>query len=179
MRIWFGCIGPFVRNHWIHFWRERGREEEAEQRKSKRGTPRHAMHNSTTGKEREEERERERGKLAASSATGRTISFVMQRCFRFTWLWKRQEGNGPIDLRRTKFASQESISIFCSQKLFLFLPPPQAQIYLRHTQAQYRASHPVCRKVVKIMFWEISPADCLALNLPTAQAGPRNSHGKT
>ena len=179
MRIWFGCIGPFVRNHWIHFG-ERGREERKKKKQStaKARGARHATP-CTTAQQVKREKRRERGKLAASSATGRTISFVMQRCFRFTWLWKRQEGNGPIDLRRTKFASQESISIFCSQKLFLFLPPPQAQIYLRHTQAQYRASHPVCRKVVKIMFWEISPADCLALNLPTAQAGPRNSHGKT
>ena len=47
------------------FWRERkrGTEEEAEHRKSKRGTPRHAMHNSTTGKEREEERERQARRL--------------------------------------------------------------------------------------------------------------------
>ena len=43
----------------------------------------------------------------------------------------------------------------------------------------YRAGHPICHKVLKIMFWEVPPADWLILWLPTAQAGPRNSHRKT
>ena len=32
----------------------------------------------------------------------------------------------------------------------------------------------VCHKVLKMMFWEIPPADLLILPLPTVQAGPRN-----
>ena len=40
----------------------------------------------------------------------------------------------------------------------------------------YRAFFPVCRKVLKMLFWEIPPADWPTLQLPTAQAGPRNSH---
>ena len=43
----------------------------------------------------------------------------------------------------------------------------------------YRAIHPVSRKVLKMMFSEIPPADWLILQLPTAQAGPHNSCGKT
>ena len=43
----------------------------------------------------------------------------------------------------------------------------------------YRVGLPICRKVLKIMFWEVPKADWLILLLPTAQAGPRNSHGKT
>ena len=43
----------------------------------------------------------------------------------------------------------------------------------------YRVGRPICRKVLKIMFWEVPPADWLILWLPTSQAGPRNSHGKT
>ena len=40
----------------------------------------------------------------------------------------------------------------------------------------YRAFFPVSRKVFKTMIWEIPPADWLILQLPTAQAGPHNSH---
>ena len=42
----------------------------------------------------------------------------------------------------------------------------------------YIAGRPICRKVLKIMFREVPPADWLILQIPTAQAGPRNSHGK-
>ena len=38
----------------------------------------------------------------------------------------------------------------------------------------YRAFFPVCREVLKMMFWEIPPADWLLVDLPTAQAGPHN-----
>ena len=40
----------------------------------------------------------------------------------------------------------------------------------------YRAFFTVCRKVLKMLFWEIPPADWPTLQLPTAQAGPHNSH---
>ena len=42
----------------------------------------------------------------------------------------------------------------------------------------YRAFFPVSSKVFKTMIWEIPPAEWLILQLPTAQAGPRNLHGK-
>ena len=38
----------------------------------------------------------------------------------------------------------------------------------------YRAFFPVSREGVKTMIWEIPPAGWLILQLPTAQAGPRN-----
>ena len=44
---------------------------------------------------------------------------------------------------------------------------------------KYRAGRPICPKVLKILFWEVPAADWLILLLPTAQSGPRNSHGKT
>ena len=43
----------------------------------------------------------------------------------------------------------------------------------------YSAGRPICHKVLQKMFWEVPPADWLILLLPSAQAGPRNSHGKT
>ena len=43
----------------------------------------------------------------------------------------------------------------------------------------YRAFFPVSREGVKTMIWEIPPAGWLILQLPTAQAGPHNSHGRT
>ena len=38
----------------------------------------------------------------------------------------------------------------------------------------YRVFFLVCRKVSKRTFWETPSADWLILQLPTAQAGPRN-----
>ena len=43
----------------------------------------------------------------------------------------------------------------------------------------YRAIHSVSCKVLKMVIWEVAPADWLTLQLPTAQADTRNSCGKT
>ena len=43
---------------------------------------------------------------------------------------------------------------------------------------EYTVGRLVIRKVLKIRIWEVPPADWLILWLHTAQAGPRNSHGK-
>ena len=50
-------------------------------------------------------------------------------------------------------------------------------LVIRDYNMFYRAGRPICRKVLKIMFWEVPPTDLLILLLPTALAGPRNSHG--
>ena len=96
--------GQFVRNH-IIWERERERESGRKERK-KRSSATEARH-ASTGKERPAS-----SPLPALAPDRRTISFVMQRCFRFTWLWKQHEGNGPVDLRRTNFASKVSNVLF-------------------------------------------------------------------
>ena len=41
---------------------------------------------------------------------------------------------------------------------------------------KYRAFFPVCRKVLKMTFWNVPSAGGLMLQLSTAWAGPRKLH---
>ena len=56
---------------------------------------------------------------------------------------------------------------------------PNCLIEKVQRKGRYRAIQPFCREVLKMMFWEIQLSDWLVLQLPTAQAGPRNLHRKT
>ena len=35
--------------------------------------------------------------------------------------------------------------------------------YVQKIKSRYRAGHPICRKVLKLMFWDVPPADWLIL----------------